>query len=762
MKIKYTKKRDGSIDDFNIAKIQKQIDFAVYGTDISALEYESIIELPSKETILSTDIQKIIISSGVKKISSERKGWDYAVGRADMYDLYRHIFKRTKYEVTQWEDMIEYLVRNNYYREDIIEFLSKITDKQKKYINQFIADKNTKNDKNHDFKMTFAQVQILSSKYLIKNKRGVIEYPIIADIANALILSRGGKHFEKIFEYIHKQYISLATPFKRNLRRPNGNVGSCFIGESADSLSSLMKSFTDMGFISKEGGGIGWYLGKVRPEDTYSYKIVKSNNITKWAKIINDIAVAVNQAGARPGAITLGLDWWHLDINSFLDIKSELNGDLRDKSFDIFPQFIGDKYFFEAVKEDKEIYRFNHYEYNKQFGVDVTELVDDELYKVHKHIEELVQEGKFKDHVVKIKAKELWKKVLWTWIEIGDFYIVSKDNLNKSNYLKYDPNGGITKQGNLCVESFSLSKPATKWTEESDLDNRVTTSSDGLYHACNLLSINLSNMVKASEELFEDVCFYATYILDVSVDEGTMPVLEAKTLSSLIRNVGIGAVGLGDMMAYNNLLYDTEEGQKFGEKIVEKISYNCYKSSVKLSKEFGAYPLFKAENYDKILGYDPKELNKMSPNGYDWVALQQDIKENGIRNFYLIAFAPNSSTGILMGALASYLPVYNKEMYQTLGDMSLPIIPKFIEKHFWSYKTKFQYNPIDIINFTKRIQVWIDTGASMEININPAIAKINEISDTILDGFIDGTLKTVYYSLTIDNKRDSGCAECAN
>ena len=762
MKIKYTKKRDGSVHDFDISKIQKQIDFSVFGTDISALEYEAIIELPPKETIESKEIQQIIINSGVKKISAERKGWDYAVGRADMYDLYRTIFKRTKHEVTDWEGMIQYLVRNNYYRADILSFLDKITDEQKAFINTFIADKNIKNDKNHDFKMTFAQVQILSSKYLIKNKRGVIEYPIIADIANALILSRGGKHFNKMFEYIHKQYISLATPFKRNLRRPDGNVGSCFIGENEDSLPALMKAYTDIAVISKEGGGIGWYLGKVRPEDTYSYKVVKSNNITKWAKIINDIAIAVNQGGARPGAVTIGLDWWHLDIDSFLDIKSELNGDLRDKSFDIFPQFIGDTYFFEAVDQDKEIYKFNQYEYKKQFGIDVTELVDEELRMVHEHINELVADGKFKEHVVKISAKALWKKVMWTWVEIGDFYIVSKDNLNKSNYLKYDEDGGITKQANLCVESFSLSRAPTKWEEKNDIDKRVTTKSDGLYHSCNLCSIVATNLVDASDELIEDVCFYTVLILDTSIDEGTMPVLEAKSTSEMIRNIGIGIVGVGDLMAYNNMMYDTEEGQAFGEKFIEKISYNCYVASSKLAEELGSYPMFKPENYDKIFGYTPEELNKKSLNGYDYKALQHRIKTKGIRNFYLMALAPNSSTGILMGALASYLPVYNKEMYQTLGDMSLPIIPKFIEKHYWAYKTKFQYHPTSIIEFTRRIQTWIDTGISMEININPALAKINEISKSIIDGFISGQLKAVYYSLTIDGKKDSACADCSN
>jgi ribonucleoside-diphosphate reductase alpha chain len=291
--------------------------------------------------------------------------------------------------------------------------------------------------------------------------------------------------------------------------------------------------------------------------------------------------------------------------------------------------------------------------------------------------------------------------------------MVHKDNLNKSNYLKYDPEGGITKQANLCVESFSISKPSTKWKEESDGEIRTTTESNGMYHSCNLCSIVATNLVKASDTLLEEVCYYTTLILDRSIDEGEMPVLEAKNTSEALRNVGIGVVGQGDFMAYHNMMYDTPEGQEFGEKFIEKISYYSYKGSVRLAEEYGSYPLFKKENYDKILGHNPKDLNKLSPNGFNWVDLQKDIQNKGIRNFYLLALAPNSTTGILMGATASYLPVYNKEMYQTLADLSLPILPKYIGNHFWAYKTKFQYHPKDIIKYTRKIQRWVDTGISL-------------------------------------------------
>ena len=749
-------KKDGRREPFFISKVRKQVEFAVMGHKVSPLEFESLIQFPKKQTITTMEIQEIIKSTAVKQISIENEEWNYIAGRADMWHLYGRIFKNTKYDVLEWEKHIEYLVRNNYYRSDILEKLKKLSSSVKKKITKEIKKRN------FDWQMVFAQVEMLKSKYLIKNKKGVIEYPVLADIANALILSKNEDEFFDIFHLIHNQYISLATPFKRNLRRPNGNVGSCFIGEGIDSLVSLMKCNTDMAMISKEGGGIGWYMGKVRPGDTYSYKIVKANQITKWLKIINDIAVAVNQAGTRPGSITVALDWWHMDIEAFLELKSELNGDLRDKAFDLFPQLVIDKWFLEKKEKKEDVYLVNQYEYKKAFGIDITELSGDELYETHKKIAELIENGKWK-HYKKINAYKLWRKALETWIELGEFYITSKDNLNKSNYLKYDENGGIAKCANLCVESFSFTKPATSWVEKSDGENRETIETNGWYHACNLLSIVATNLVEASDEFLDKVCYYSTLILDRSIDEGEMPITEAKISSQQIRNIGIGIVGLADLMAYNHKNYDTDDGQAFAEQFIEKISYKTYKASVELAKEYGAYPLFKPENYDTILGYDPKELNKMSLNGFDWVSLQQDIKKYGIRNFYLMALAPNSSTGILMNAVASYLPVYNKEMYQTLADLNLPIIPKYIGKNYWGYKTKFQYNPVDIVKFTRKIQKWIDTGISMEMNINPELfPNIAPLSKEITDGFISGELKAVYYSITPGKSKNDGCLDCKN
>ena len=760
-------KRDGTEQSFDISKIRKQIEFACESTKVNPLEFESKIQLEIKNKTKTSDIQEVIINTAVKNITLDTPEWNLVAGRAAMYQLYRQVYKNTKKDVQEWKELIQYLVHNGYYRKDILKYLDNLSSRDVKYLDKLVSSYDAKN---YDFSMVFSQVKVLESKYLIKNKRGVIEYPVVSDIVNTLILTQGGEYFKEVFDAIHFQYISLATPFKRNLRRPNGNTVSCFIGENIDSLAGIMKAITDMSFISKEGGGVGWYWGKVRSSLSSSYRIPQANEINLWLKFANDVAVAVDQAGTRKGAITVAVDWWHPDIEMFLEMKSLVKGEERLKCLDLFPQFVVDDYFVDAVLDNRDIYLYDHYEVKKKYNIDITELVDDELYRAHEMLQELAKQKKIKAR--KVNAKKLWKKALILWIEVGDAYITHKDNLNLSNYMKFDENGGITKCTNLCVESFSFTKAPTKWLERGEDSYRETLETNGRYHSCNLISLNVAQLAKLPEdklnEKLNEICFAAVYTLDRSIDEGVPPVLEAKLNQEELRNIGIGMVGGADYVAWKKYTYDSEEGQKELEKLVEKIAYYSYKASVELASNYGSYPKFNPKNYDKLIGKDPKDLDSRSKelgNNFDWTKLAEDIRKNGIRNFLLLAVAPNTTSGIVQGATASYLPAQAKLFYQTLSDMSVPILPPFIKERYWYYKTKFQYHPRTIIEFTRKIQRWIDTGISMEININPEICRINEISDAILEGFKKKELKAVYYSLTIGKDKKKArpkCEDCAN
>ena len=752
-------KRNGEKKPFDISKIRNQCEFSTEGTNLNPLELESKFSTALKNNISTKEIQELLGHTCASMVTPETPEWILPAGRIMMHQLHREVFKNTKIDYKDFVKYLDYAVSNGYYRKDI---KNAYTEDELYTIEKRIIELHKT-----DFDKVLPQVLILKSKYLNKNKKGTIEYPLFADAANAMILAsiedKPVKDAKEYLELLAKEYISLATPFKANLRIPDGNTGSCFILDVSDSLSGISKSWSDAAKISQEGGGIGIYLGYLRPEGSYSKNVPKANNITKWVKIINDIAVAVNQRGIRPGAITPAIDWWHLDIESFMEVKTETGGDLREKSFDIFPQVVVDKYFVDKKKNNEDVYLFDHYELKELTGIVMQDLIDDELYQAHETVKELIEAGKLK-HYKKVNTKEIWTEFLRVWVEIGDFYIAHKENINLSNYLK--PKGYLAKSVNLCVESFSVTKAGENWKAECAKGKTRTTETDSLYHSCNLISINVG--IINDDKLLKRVCTGAVKMLDASVDTGTMPVLEAENSAKMLRNVGIGIVGLADWMAWNKYTY--EENLDEIEALQEKIAYYCYEASIELAKEKGAYEAFEPELYDNgLFGRSAETLNKESKNGFDWVKLINSIKENGIRNFLLLAIAPNTSSGIVMNSTASWLPPQNKVSYQTLAEINTPIVPRYLGKRWWYYKAKSNYKAEDMLKVVRRLQKWIDTGVSSEVYINPLLTNIKKISDEILDGFDKGELKAVYYSLTIDPKekdkksqKEAVCVDCAN
>ena len=898
---KYVVKRNGNIEEFNVKKIKRQIEFVTKNTSISPIVFETKFNAFLPEKVKTSEIQNLLLHTAITNISVDEPDWDLVGGRLAMWDIYGTVYKNTGIKFSNWKKLIEYLTNKGYYKPEVLEKLNKfnITEEDINY-----GDWKNIDLKHPDFNKVTRQSIIDGKRYVIRNINGPIEYPFMIDIANAVLLANDREDFFVKYTLLSKGYISLATPFRRNLRLVNGNTGSCFIGGTGDNLASITKSWQDISVILKKGGGVGWDVSKLRPMGTYSPAIVKSNNIVTWNKIYNDIVIAVDQAGVRKGALTLGLRWFHLDLQDMIEARVETKTDMRNKTFDIFPQVVLDNYFVKKYFDNDYVYQFNHYYYKKLTGVDVTELVGEKLHKELARAEELCKTGKL-THYRKIRARDLFAKILWHWIEIGQMYISNVDNLNKSNYVKHkyitsmsnlcvapetkiltrdgykviseledqyvdvwngeewsrvkviktgenqklikvkttggelecteyhkfyvEENGGIVEkrawelkpndelirftmpdedevraykvieiidEGRVddtycftepkrhmgvfnglltgqCTESFSIVKPATKWVTKCEDEDLKTIETDGIYHSCNLISINLVKSFTDNDLgiKYEDVVYQAVDMLDRSIDLTTNPVKEAENGSKLLRNIGIGFLGLADVMAYNNKTYDNEEGRRFGASIAEKTTYYAYKASVKLAKERGSYPMYNEANYDTLLGEDVHYLDKMSSeytgNNFKWSELQKEIKEYGIRNFLLTAVAPNTSTSLVMGVSASYLPVFNKFYYETLADIQVPILPKYIKEKYWYYKTRYQYKTEDIIRFTRALQLWIDTGISMELNMNPNLSTIVDIADAIMEGFLKGDLKAVYYSTTLDkedNKKDSKevCLDCAN
>ena len=744
-------KRDGRFENYDIAKIKNIISFATKDLRVNPLTLEATISSKVKNKIKTSEIQFNLIQSAVSLITIDEPDWSIVAGRLDIYNLHREVYKLHKinYE-TKLIDFIKIAIKYNLYDKIILERYSEDEINEiEKYINP-----------EYDMIFPISSTKSLFKKYLIKHKGKSFELPQFANIVIAMFLNQyeTKDRLRKIkddYEAIASLKISLATPFKANLRKPNANLSSCFVTEIDDNAESINHTLKNIAMISKNGGGVGVYLGRIRPSNSLVKNYAGANVINVWVKIIDDMAPAWNQCGTRSGAITVSLDIFHKDIESFIEMKTESGGDVRQKCYNIFPQVIINSKFIEAVKNDKEFPLVDRKTILDDLGIDVCD-----LKQFNDNYDLIVSKIKDKKlyNCELTSAKELWKKLLRIYIETGDLYIVCKDAMNKTNPF-YDA-GYYTNSANLCVESFSPARPSTNFKKHynKETNEASETFTPGRTHTCNLISLNVSDM---SLKDIENYSKQAVRMLDNAIDVTNVPLIEGEILTEETRIIGVGILGLADHLAFNKKSYEID--QDYIENIFELVSYYTLESSIEIADEKGSFGIFDKSSFKnkKYLGKTGEELMEQSlTKSLDWVTLLERASK-GVRNSQLFAVAPNTSSSLLCASSASYLPIFSKFSYETLDKMNVPVVPKFLSERFWYYKEYTNIPVKTIIELTNKLHKWVDTGLSLETIISPEKDSIKDISDALLEGFSDN-LKALYYSRTIDKQSSSGCSSCAN
>ena len=442
-------KRDGRFENYDISKIKKIISFATKDLRVNPLTLEATISSKVKNKIKTSEIQFNLIQSAVSLITIDEPDWSIVAGRLDIYNLHREVYKLHKinYE-TKLIDFIKIAIKHNLYDNVILERYSEDEINEiEKYLNP-----------EYDMIFPISSTKSLFKKYLIKHKGKSFELPQFANIVIAMFLNQyeTKDRLRKIkddYEAIASLKISLATPFKANLRKPNANLSSCFVTEIDDNAESINHTLKNIAMISKNGGGVGVYLGRIRPSNSLVKNYAGANVINVWVKIIDDMAPAWNQGGVRQGAITVSLDIFHKDIESFIEMKTESGGDVRQKCYNIFPQVIINSKFIEAVKNDKEFPLVDRKTILDDLGIDVCDLKQfNDNYDL---IVSKIRDKKLYNCEL-TSAKELWKKLLRIYIETGDLYIVCKDAMNKTNPF-YDEEMFVNSY-NLCLSGDTVLK----------------------------------------------------------------------------------------------------------------------------------------------------------------------------------------------------------------------------------------------------------------------------------------------------------------
>jgi len=771
-------KRNGRTETLDISKIQKHTSRAVAGlNNVSQSELEVDAKIQFRDMITTKEIQTTLIKTAVDKIDIDRPDWTFVAARLFMYDLYHRVnqfsgyCKLEKYfERGEAEGRLVLGLRDKYDLEDLDAYIKPERDLQFNYLG----------------------VKTLYDRYLIKDRKGdPIELPQHMFMAIAMFLAQNELNCQdwakKFYDLISKFEVMLATPTLSNARTHRHQLSSCYIGSTPDNIEGIFDSYKEMSLLSKFGGGIGWDWNLVRSMGgSIDGHKNAAGGIIPFLKITNDIAIAVDQLGTRKGAIAVYIEPWHMDILDFLDLKKN-SGEERRRTHDLFPAMWLNDLFMERASKDEIWTLFDPYE------------VSDLATLQGKAFEKRYVEYENDPNIAKerIKAKELWKKMLTELFETGNPFLCFKDNANKAN-----PNDhtGFIRSSNLCTEIFQNTDPNHYKTkivyddgsievyEEGDLikvDSGITKEAkkitaldsindkkifivekemiEGKTAVCNLASINLSKI--NTKEDIERVVPIAVRMLDNVIELNFYPHAKVKHTNLKSRSIGLGVMGEAQMLAENKLEWGSYDHFSKIDEIMEAISYNAIHASANLAIEKGKYPEFDGSKWSKgIFPIDVanEEAKKLVDRGglfgytYNWEELREKVKKTGMRNGYLMAIAPTSSISILVGTTQAIEPVYKRKWFEENLSGMIPVVVPKLSPDTWAYYTPaYDLDQKLLIQAGAIRQKWIDQGQSLNIFITLDKASGKYLNDIYMLGWKLG-IKSTYYlrSQSPENKID--------
>ena len=758
------KKRNGKYENLCVEKTKKMVALACEGLDgCDPMELEMDSKIQFKNGMSTKEIQQVLIRSAIEKVivndESENGGglnrmnskWQYVAARLFLFDLYKEAKISRNYKTFGYGDfneLVEMLVERGIYTED---FVSKYSKAQRKELADYI-------DPDRDFLFNYEGVKLLADRYLVQGMDGeVLELPQERFMAIAMHLASVEEdkvHYAKAFyDLLSKLKMTVATPTLANAGTTFNQLSSCFISTVSDNLWSIYDVNSKFSKVSKHGGALGIYLGKVRSlgSDIRGFSNA-SGGVIPWVRLYNDTAVAVDQLGRRKGGASITLDIWHKDLYEFIDLRTN-NGDDRRKAHDIFPAISIPDIFMERLINRQDFSLFDPHEVEKLMGFSLEDYYDKD--EKHKEFSERYKLCENDSRLAKITvpALDIMKKIMKSAVETGTPFIFFRDTVNRAN-----PNShaGMIYGSNLCHE-IAQNMSETKFVSEEIVSENgkskiVTTVESGDMVTCNLNSINLGNV--AFDELKENVPLQIR-MLDNVITLNMFPVSDAEVTSLKYRAIGLGVSGYHHYLAKNAIAWENEKHIEEADRLFEEIAYNAIKASMELAKEKGAYAEFEGSKWQTGEYFD--ERGYVSER---WQELKKDVMKYGLRNGYLMAVAPTGSTSNIAGTTAGIDPIFKKFFVEEKkGSFTPKTAPELNDETFWYYKEAHYINQLWSIKACAARQRHIDQAQSFNLYITPDV-KAKDILDLYVESFKSG-IKTIYYVRNRSLEMDE-CTSCSS
>ena len=676
-----------------------------------------------------------LIKAAVELTTPEAPAWEMISARILSY--------RSEKKITRLEEelglktfyrKVKYMTEEGLYGDYILQ----------NYSEEEINEAATFIDPERNKLLNYSGLDLLLKRYVIKNYSGkVIERVQEMFLGIALHLAmpeeKEGRLMwvRRIYDLLSKLEVTMATPTLSNSRKPSHQLSSCFIDTVPDSLDGIYRSLDNFSQVSKFGGGMGMYFGKVRATggNIRGFKGV-AGGVIRWMRLVNDTAVAVDQLGMRQGAVAVYLDVWHKDLPEFLQLRTN-NGDDRMKAHDIFPAICYPDLFWKMAEEDmnqnwslfcpNEIMRIKGYCLEDCYGEEWE----------RKYLD-CVNDQRLSRRVISIK--DIVRLVLRSAVETGTPFTFNRDTVNRAN-----PNAhkGMIYCSNLCTEIAQNMAPietVSKEVETKDGDTVVvTTTRPGEFVVCNLASLSLGRLPLEDEEKMKEKVATVVRALDNVINLNFYPVPYAQLTNQRYRSIGLGISGYHHALAKRRIKWESEEHLEFMDKVFETINRAAILASSNLAKEKGSYQFFEGSDWQTGTYFDKR--------GYDsaeWQDVRKTVALQGMRNAYLLAVAPTSSTSIIAGTTAGLDPIMKRFFLEEKKGSMLPrVAPELSDETYWMYKSAYLINQKWSVRASGVRQRHIDQAQSMNLYITNDFT-MRQILDLYLLAWKEG-VKTIYY-----------------
>ncbi len=734
----YVTKRNGKREPYDVAKIQRQIEYACDGIpNVSQSMIELSMNLELFDGIKTSDIDTLAIRAAANLILADdgHTNYQYVAGRLASYALRKEVYGQ--YEVPPLYSIIQRNIEKGLYTPELLEWY---TEDEWNLIETFV-------DHSRDERLSYAAVQQLIDKYLVRNRstNEYVETPQVRYIvaaASAMHAEPVKYRMKRINEY-YKQAsngeFTLPTPVLAGLGTTTKQFSSCVLLRSDDTLDSIFATGEMVAKYSAKRAGIGLEIGRLRPAGApIRGGEIAHTGLTLFIKKWFGDMRSCSQGGIRNSSATLTYPIWHYEFEELIVLKNNQGTEEnRVRHFDY--SVVTSKYFWNRFRNQEDITFFDPNE--------VPDLYE-AYYRNQEEFIRLYEKYEKQDGLRKrvLNAADVFGAFLTERTDTGRIYEVYIDNV--INQGPVDSELWPIYQSNLCQEILLPTRPFQRLEDET-----------GRIALCTLGSIVLGKFKKPTD--LRNACRTLVRSLDNLLSYQIFLSPQASEANEDFRPLGIGITDLAHWHAQRKLKYGSPEALKELALWMEHINYYCLEASIELAEERGPCREWKATSYaDGVLPIDLRnpgleEVHKIELT-LDWQSLRDRVKEVGIRNGLLNATAPVESSSVAVDS------TNGMEMLKSLittkeskGSTLIQVAPEYekLKDHY-----QLMWDQTDCIEYLKTaalLQAFHDQSLSTNTFYNPAFFPEQKVPGTLIAKnimlFHKWGGKTLYYSLL--NKR---------